>query len=142
MNKQGLDELLQQALDDIDEVGGRERHLLVQTIGRPTYDKLISKPKGADLVDRWLSATGKAKAPATKALAVAIARTADRADLTGRIEREIGDAFDEGRESTERGETPKLVSQKRNEKPKIDLAALARSSDLSKYMKARQNSRH
>ena len=45
-DKQDLGELLRQALDDIDEIGGSERHLLAQTIGRPTYDALVSKAKG------------------------------------------------------------------------------------------------
>ena len=153
-DKQDLGELLREALDDIDEVGGRERHLLRETIGAPTYDRLISKPRTADLVDRWLSATGKAKAPATKTLAVAIAKTADRADLTGRIERELNDAFDERSESTERNPTPReaknhAVNQRRNgqrvsyEKPNgVNLALLAKGNDVSRYIKARQNSRH
>ena len=98
--KQDLSELLQKALDDIDEIGGSERHLLAQTIGKPTYDKLVSKPRTADLIDRWLSAGPKAKPAATKALSVAIARVADKPDLVRRIEREISDTFDEGGSGT------------------------------------------
>ena len=84
-DKQDLGELLRQALDDIDEIGGSERHLLAQTIGRPTYDALVSKAKGETLVGRWIDATGKAKAPATRALALQIARVADKPELVARI---------------------------------------------------------
>ena len=76
--KQDLSDLLQKALDDIDEIGGSERHLLAQTIGQPTYDKLVSKPRTADLIDRWLSAGPKAKPAATKALCNCRCRTAAR----------------------------------------------------------------
>jgi hypothetical protein len=82
-------------LDDIDEGGGRERHLLRETIGKPTYDKLISKPKTAAIVEQWEAASTKTKPAATKALSIAIAKTADKPELAKRIEREIGDAFDE-----------------------------------------------
>ena len=96
MSKQSLAEILADQLDQIDELGGPERHQLVQVIGRDAYEALITKPKGADVVSRWLDASGKAKAPATKALSVAIARAADKPELVKRIEREIGDAFDDG----------------------------------------------
>lgn len=164
MSKQSLGEILAEQLDAIEEVGGPERHLLVQTIGRDAYDALISKAKGANLLDRWLNATGKAKGLATRALALHIARVADRADLAGRIEREINDAFDDG-SSLERGDGAKrsptrrqvtkhadAVNQRRQgqrseyKKPNgvsvTMLAELAKSSDASKYIKARENSRH
>jgi hypothetical protein len=99
-----LGKLLLQALDDIDEVGGPERHQLVQVIGRDAYEALIAKPKGADVVSRWIDATGKAKAPATKALSIAIARVADKPELVARIEKEVGEAFDDDRAPTD-GET-------------------------------------
>lgn len=158
-----LSELLLSALNEIDAAGGREKHLLMQTIGRPAFDKMMSKPKTADLIDRWLSATGKAKPAATRALALAIAKTADRADLTDRIEREIGDAFDitptDARRSPESGKrSPTPTQVKKHEqavnqrsagqrvsyqKPEgVSLALLAQSPDASRYIKARQNSRH
>ena len=106
-DKQSLGEMLQQALDAIDEVGGPERHQLVQVIGRDAYEALIAKPKGADVVSRWLDASGKAKAPATRALALQIARTADKPELVKRIEREIGDAFDDGSDAPTKGQVDK-----------------------------------
>jgi hypothetical protein len=155
-DKQPLGELLLHALDAIDEVGGPERHQLVQVIGRDAYEALIAKPKGAAVVSRWIDATGKAKGPATKALSIAIARVADKPELVARIEREIGDVFDEGIATTERSPTPTetkkhaaAVNQRRNgqrssyQAPKgVDLAQLAKGSDVSKYIKARQNSHH
>ena len=68
MSKQSLAEILADQLDQIDEIGGSERHLLAQTIGREPMKRSF-KAKGANLLDRWIAATGKAKAPATKALA-------------------------------------------------------------------------
>ena len=137
--------------------------LLAQTIGKPTYEKLISKPRTADLVDRWLNASGKAKGPATKALAIAIGRVADKPELVSRIERELGDAFDlppwESRKRqrssaraaghTETKKHAVAANHRRNgqrvayEKPKgVNLALLAKGNDVAKYIKARQNSRH
>jgi hypothetical protein len=154
MSKQSLAEILADQLDQIDELGGPERHQLAQVIGRETYDAMIAKPKTADLVDRWLDATGKAKGAATKTLAVAIARVADRADLTNRIEREINDAFDDGSTPTpnEVSKHRAAADQRHNgqrvayAKPKGTsasmLADLAKSNDLSRYIRARQNSRH
>ena len=152
MSKQSLAEILADQLDQIDELGGPERHQLVQVIGRDAYEALITKPKGADVVSRWLGASGKAKAPATRALALQIARTADKPELVKRIEREIGDAFDDGFNAPTKGQVDKhraAADQRRNgqrvtyEKPKGTsasmLADLARSDDASKYIKARQS---
>lgn len=148
-DKQPLGELLLHALDAIDEVGGPERHQLVQVIGRDAYEALIAKPKGADLVGRWLDAGSKAKPAATKALAIAIAKVANKPELLSRIESEIHDAFDETRERSpttrEVVKHREAVIQRRNgqrvayEKPKgADLAQLARRGDLTAYMKQRQ----
>ena len=158
MSKQSLAEILAEQLDQIEELGGPERHQLAQVIGRETYDAMMSKPKTADLVDRWETASGKAKGPATKALSIAIAKVADKPDLVGRIEREIGEAFDEPSEAgSDRAPTKgevkhHAVNQRRNgqrvayEKPVasrgVNLALLAKGNDVSKYIKARQNSRH
>jgi hypothetical protein len=148
-DKQELGELLQTALSEIDEAGGRERHLLSQTIGKPVYEKLLSKSKTSDLLDRWLAATGKAKGPATKALSIAIAKVADKPELVSRIERELGDSFDLPDRAPTPAETKKhaaAVDQKRNgqrvsyEKPKnVNLALLAKNGDMAKYYKARQS---
>ena len=154
MSKQSLAEILADQLDQIDEIGGSERHLLAQTIGRDAYDALVSKAKGANLLDRWIAATGKAKAPATKALALQIARVADKPELVKRIEREIGDAFDDGSDCPPEVKlinTAQLSSSARTdsawliEKPKGTsasvLAELAKSNDVSRYIKERQTER-
>ena len=89
-----LGDILIRCLNEIDEVGGSERHLLRETIGADAYNALISKAKGENLLHRWLNASPKTKPVATKALALHIARIADRADLVGRIEHEIAEAFE------------------------------------------------
>jgi hypothetical protein len=153
MSKQSLAEILADQLDQIDELGGPERHQLAQVIGRDAYDAMIAKPKTAALVDRWLDATGKAKGAATKALSIAIAKVADKPALVARIHREITDAFDDGTDrAPTKGEVDKhraAVNQRRNgqrvayEKPKGTsasvLAELAKRGDLTQYMKARQS---
>jgi hypothetical protein len=155
---QDLSELLQRALSDIDEVGGSERHLLRQVIGKDAYDGMMSRERSADLIDRWLNACGKAKPAATKALAIGIARHADRADLTDRIEREIGDAFEvepekarANRDHLERTPTSSEAKKHRAavnqrtagqrvsyQKPEgVSLALLAQSPGASRYIKAK-----
>ena len=151
MPKQDLGELLKEALDAIDESGGEERHLLAQTIGRDVYDKLISKPRTENLIHRWLNATGRAKRPATKALAIAIARLEDTPEKVSRIENELADSFDlhEKPSRPPAGQVKNhAVNQKRNgqrsgyQAPKRVspslLADLAKSDDASRYIKARQ----
>lgn len=143
---QSLAEILEDQLDQIDEVGGSERHRLSQVIGRDAYDALISKARGADVVDRWKNASAKTKPAAIRALSVAIARVADKPQLVARIRREITDAFDE---PSEAGSKPESIDSKPTSnnvrKPAVarkggkpDLASLAKNSDLSEYMKVRQ----
>ena len=163
-DKQPLGELLLQAITDIEEIGGPERHQLVQVIGRNAYDAMMSKRRTADLIDRWIDAGSKAKPAATKALAVAIAKVANKPELVSRIEREVSDAFEpDGPESTKRAQTATetknhaaAVNQRRNgqrsgyqaprqvQSPKgvsvSRLADLARSPDASKYILARRKS--
>src|SRR5690348_7480645 len=91
---QALSELLVKALNDVEAMGGPERARLADVIGRPAFDRLTSGTRGADLVERWVAAGGKTKLAATKALAIAIARVADRADLVDRITNEIADNFE------------------------------------------------
>lgn len=167
-DQQDLSELLQQALDAVNEAGGTEKHRLLQVIGKPAFDRMMSKPKTADLIDRWLDASSKAKPAATRALSLAIARTADRADLVSRIENEIGDAFELPRaEARATEKDPRrsfslgqkrapittqvvkhraAVNQRRNGQrsdyapPKgVDLAMLAKGNDVGRYIKARRN---
>jgi hypothetical protein len=166
-DNQPLSEILIEALNDIAEAGGRDRHLLRQTIGKPAFDALISKPKGSDLVDRWLNASDKAKPAATRALSVFIARVADKPDLVDRITNEIGDAFEiPTKKSTkvgpslEPGEREpiqtaeekqanpvnfKIVADshirkkdRNGQKPKADIATIAKSDDMKKYYAVRQ----
>ena len=149
MSKQSLAEILADQLDQIDELGGPERHQLVQVIGRDAYESLIAKPKGADVVTRWLGASGKAKGPATRALALQIARVADKPELVKRIESEIADSFDipdrpdkSARPislSSSKPSRPRQVQSPKTDEPgKVDLAQLAKRDDLTAYLKQRQ----
>ena len=54
MADESLAEILIRCLNEIDEIGGEERHLLAQTIGRDAYDHMMSKQRTADLIDKWL----------------------------------------------------------------------------------------
>ena len=49
---ESLADILIRCLNEIDEVGGKERHLLRKTIGRDAYDALISKQRSEDLMQR------------------------------------------------------------------------------------------
>jgi hypothetical protein len=93
-DSQSLSELLAEALDAVEAMGGPERARLADVIGRPAFDRLTSGERGSGLVDRWINAGGKTKPAATRTLAVYIAKIADRADLVDRITNEIGDAFE------------------------------------------------
>jgi hypothetical protein len=74
IDKNSLAFILSRAVAEIDELGGRERHRLAQTLGRENYDKLMQKPAVARAIDGWLSASPKTKAAAGKVLAVRIAK--------------------------------------------------------------------
>jgi hypothetical protein len=105
----------------------------------------------------------KSKAAATRALAVGIARHSDRPELLARIERELSDSFNidlprrsgPEREAADIKRKPtaaetetyrKAVNQRRNDQhpsgyrpPKdVDLAMLAKRSDLTSYIKERR----
>ena len=148
-DKQDLGELLREALEGIEAIGSADRARLADLVGRDTYDKLISKPRGADLVDRWEAASAKTKPAAIKALSVAIARTANKPALLDRIQTELHDAFDDG--APTKGQVDRhraAANQRRNgqrvayAKPKGTsasmLAELAKSNNVEKYIAARQ----
>jgi hypothetical protein len=63
--KQPLGEILLEKLEAIDDVGGNERYQLRELIGKSAYDRLLSKERTANLVDRWVNASTKAKPAAT-----------------------------------------------------------------------------
>ena len=102
-----------------------------------------------------MTPAGKAKGAATKTLCCSqIARVADKPELLARdLARDQTMQFDEAarRQRAQHHESKKhaaAVNQKRNgqrssyQAPKgVNLALLAKGNDLSKYIKARQNSR-
>jgi hypothetical protein len=162
-DKQDLSELLLAALNNIEEMGGPERAQLAEIVGRPAYDRLTSGTRGADLVERWVAAGGKTKPAATKALSIYIAKIADKPDLVDRITREIGDSFEidlplakgagaspEARQRApdEKQANPvnfKIVADshirkkdRNGQKPKADIATIAKSDDMKKYYAVRQ----
>jgi hypothetical protein len=154
-DKNSLGYILGQALNEIRDVGGNERHRLTQVISRPVYDRLLERPAASRALDAWLDAAGpKSKKAAGRVLAIQVAKVAQSPELVGRIERELADAFDYGIDARRSGgtiSTPSqvqkhraAVSQRRNgqrvayEAPKnADLHALARMDDVSRYRQAR-----
>jgi hypothetical protein len=163
-DKQDLSELLLTALNDIEAMGGPERAQLADLIGKKVYDGMLTKPRLASVIDRWVEASPKHKAAATKTLAIAIARHADKPELLARIERELGDAFEipakkagPSPETRERAPTSAKDEKQANpvdfkiadsdirkkgrngQKPKhVLIAALAAGDDMGAYRAARQ----
>jgi hypothetical protein len=160
-DKNALSHILVTALREIDELGGPERHTLSQVLGRQNYDRLLAKPKVAQAINNWQSASDKTKGAATRVLALAIARASDAPELADRIEREIRDASEDyfntgtSREVPSRAPTPSqirnhaaAVDQRRNgqrvayEKSRSvdsdDLAALAKRDDGTRYIQMRR----
>lgn len=142
-----ISEILVEALDHIDAMGSADRARLADLIGKDVYARMMDKPKTATLVERWEAASSKTKPAATKALSIAIAKTANRADLVDRIHAEIGDAFDlpeaahsrdtaKSRATPDKAKTKPTASKGQHQKP--DLAMLAKRDNLSEYMKRRQ----
>jgi hypothetical protein len=158
-DKNSLGYILGQALNEIRDVGGNERHRLTQVISRPVYDRLLERPAASRALDAWLDAAGpKSKKAAGRVLAIQVAKVARSPELVGRIERELADAFDYGIDTGRSGETPSkasttaqvqkhraAVDQRRNgqrvsyQSPKgTDLHMLAEMADSRKYIEARR----
>jgi hypothetical protein len=157
-DKNALSHILLTALREIDELGGRQRHTLAQTLGRSNYDTLMQKPAVAKAIDTWVEASPKTKPAAAKILAVRIAQVADEPKLVARIENELRDAavdyFDTGRSSETQVKAPtttqvpnhrQALNQRRNgqrvayEAPKgTDLHMLAKLDDGRRYIEARR----
>jgi hypothetical protein len=56
-----LGSILTKALKSIQDVGGLERARLSDLVGRETYESLLSKPRVADAIDAYLSASPQTK---------------------------------------------------------------------------------
>jgi hypothetical protein len=154
-DKRHIGEILAERLQEIDDVGGNERFQLRELVGKKVYDAMMAKQRTSDLISRWLSAGPKTKVAATRALAIGIARHADKPELVARIEREIGDTFDLPAEKPKRTPTQREVfptAKKSKARKEIDnqrltgqrpvapdLVALARGSDVAKYIRARRD---
>jgi hypothetical protein len=92
VDENSLSFILGKALRDIENVGGLTRAKLADLVGRDRYNMLLSKPRVADAIDRYVTASPQTKKAAGKMLAMHVARSSDRADLADRVERELADA--------------------------------------------------
>jgi hypothetical protein len=119
--------ILQRAVAEISELGGRKRHRLSQVLGRQNYDKLMSVAKA---INDWEGASDKTKSAASRLLAVHIARAAETPELVGRLQREIQDAsedyFDTGksRETSSKTKTIAAIIFRHPRQPKSKNTAM------------------
>jgi hypothetical protein len=138
-----LGSILTKALKSIQDVGGLERARLSDLVGRETYESLLSKPRVADAIDAYLSASPQTKRAAGRMLASHIARGTDHPEVLDRIERELEDTFADGYASASSPvkslEPAKVRAQQKSGQRAAspDLMELARNSDASGYIKAR-----
>jgi hypothetical protein len=75
---------------------GLTRARLADLVGRDRYNMLLSKPRVADAIDRYVTASPAMKKAAGRILAMHVARSSDRADLADRVERELADTLPDG----------------------------------------------
>jgi hypothetical protein len=151
-DENALSSILFKAFNEINELGGRERHTLAHTLGRENYDRLMKRPGVAKAADTFLSASPTTKKAAAKVLAVRIAQAADEPKLVDRIQRELWDAFQDDIDTAKsRGSPvkPPTPSQIRNharaietrdgqKELRVDLHTLAKGDDSRKYIEARK----
>jgi hypothetical protein len=147
-----LHSILSQAVADIEEAGGREADLLRTTIGKTAFDMLPTRKSTAQAWQAWRDASPQSKPQATRMLAVAIARAADRPHLVDRIVREINDMdpFASDATSSPPPEAPTKADRIRSQKaypraatkvaPRdgyLDMLKLAKQADVTNYIRAR-----
>jgi hypothetical protein len=149
VDENSLGFILGKALKDIENVGGLTRARLADLVGHDRYNMLLSKPRVADAIDRYLTASPQTKKAAGKMLAMHVARSSDHPDLVGRIERELADTFPD-----EYGQPPRLQRLGKEQLTKVraqqksgqrvadpDLLELAKRDEISAYRRARMNPR-
>jgi hypothetical protein len=132
-----LSAILGKALSDAAAFGGGDRSVLGKVIGRSAYDRLNSTLAGQKAVDAWLDATPATRPAATRLLALAIAKATGHADMTDRIEKEIG----ESRWWDDRPSVPPMkaikAQQRSGQRVSDPLLEAARHSDISQYRRLR-----
>jgi hypothetical protein len=149
IDENSLGFILSKALKSIEEVGGRDRALLRDLVGSNTYNTLLSKPKVADAIDRYLTSSPGTKQAAGKMLAMHIARGTEHPELTDRVERELQDTFSDTYAPPARlqrlgkEQLTKVRAQQRSGQRVADpdLGELAKADDISRYRQARLNPR-
>ena len=152
-----LGSILSSALDEINEAGGRDQHLLRSVIGKGAFDALPQRQSTAKALDAWLNASPQTKPQATRLLAIAIARAADKPHLVARIEREIADSDVFASKPDAVASPLKATPVKPQQRPQktyprasakssprdgyLDMLKLAEKSGASSYIRARSAER-
>jgi hypothetical protein len=149
VDENSLGFILGKALKDIENVGGLTRARLADLVGHDRYNMLLSKPRVADAIDRYVTASPQTKKAAGKMLAMHVARSSGHADLVDRIERELADTFPDEYGQPSRlqrlgkEQLTKVRSQQRSGQRVADpdLVELAKREDISAYRQARLHKR-
>jgi hypothetical protein len=110
---------------------------------------LLGKPRVADAIDRYVTASPAMKKAAGRILAMHVARSSDHPDLADRVERELADTFPD-----EYGQPCRLQRLGKEQLTKVraqqrsgqrvadpDLVELAKREDISAYRQARLHRR-
>jgi hypothetical protein len=133
VDENSLGFILSKALKSIDEVGGLDRAKLSDLVGRSTYDMLLNKPRVADAIDRYLSASPQTKQAAGRALSMHIARATGHGEVVDRIERELSDTFDPQPASMKASPMTDTRTKAAPKRSSDQLEQLARNSDITQY---------
>jgi hypothetical protein len=145
VDENSLGFILSKALKSIDEVGGLDRAKLSELVGRSTYDMLLNKPRVADAIDAYLTASPQTKRAAGKMLSMHIARATGHGEVVDRIERELQDTFDPQPPSMKASPMTdtrtKPASRPAPTKRSSDLMELAKAENIEAYRRARMNPR-
>jgi hypothetical protein len=146
-----LSSVLGAAIAEIEADGGREANLLKGVIGKAAFAQLPQRQSTAKALDAWLNASPQSKPQATRLLAIAIARAADKPHLVARIEREIADSDVFASKPDAVAPPPKATPVKAQEQktfprastkvgPRdgyLDMLKLATKADATAYIRAR-----
>jgi hypothetical protein len=140
VDENSLGAILGRALKDIDHMGGVSRQKLADLVGRDRYNMLLGKPRVADAIDRYLTASPQTKKSAGRMLAMHVARSSDHPELVDRVERELADTFSDEYGQPSRlqrlgkEQLTKVRSQQRSTQRVADpLLESAKQDDITQY---------
>jgi hypothetical protein len=153
-----LGAILSEAVADVEAAGGREAHLLRGVIGKAAFDSLPARKSTAQAWQAWRDASPQTKPQATRLLAIALARAADKPHLVERIVREISDMDPFARDASQpplkapvkaqdhagaRAEKvlPRAATKVAPKDRYIAMLKLAEKPDASSYIRARSAER-